>query len=216
MFSRLPDWSPALRTIRRYSTEPAMPRTPKPAPKSSTPKSEETRARILAAALRTFRQHGFEAATMRQVAAEAGVALGAAYHYFDSKDAIVMAFDQQAQSEIAPDLDGPLSGSRTLEQRLRGIIGQKIEYFAPNRSLSARFPRTSTGTCALALRQRYGAHPRSRPRLLCPRRRRLETPPAVVDPAVLAAPALALPDGRSALLGLRSLASAATDPGPFR
>jgi AcrR family transcriptional regulator len=98
-------------------------------------KSEETRKRILAAALSTFRRHGFEAATMRQVAAEAGVALGAAYYYFRSKDAIVMAFYEQAQNEMAPALDEVLSRSRTLEQRLRGIIGQKIEYFAPNRAL---------------------------------------------------------------------------------
>ena len=108
---------------------------PKSTPKSPTAKSEETRARILAAALRTFREHGFEAATMRQVAAEAGVALGAAYYYFDSKDAIVMAFYEQAQSEMAPALDVLLARSRNLEQRLRGIIGQKIEYFAPNRAL---------------------------------------------------------------------------------
>jgi AcrR family transcriptional regulator len=101
----------------------------------STPKSEETRKRILASALRVFREHGFDSATMRQVAAEAGVALGAAYYYFDSKDAIVMAFYQQAQEEMAPALDGILAKSRTLEQRLRGIIGQKIEYFAPNRAL---------------------------------------------------------------------------------
>jgi AcrR family transcriptional regulator len=100
-----------------------------------TPKSEETRKRILAAALRVFRQHGFDSATMRQVAAEASVAIGAAYYYFDSKDAIVMAFYEQAQEEMAPALDGLLAKSRTLEQRLNGIIGQKIEYFAPNRAL---------------------------------------------------------------------------------
>jgi len=100
-----------------------------------TPKSEETRKRILAAALRTFGQRGFGAATMREVAAEAGVALGAAYYYFASKDAILMAFYEQAQAEMARALDDLLTGSRTLEQRLRGIIGQKIEYFAPNRAL---------------------------------------------------------------------------------
>jgi AcrR family transcriptional regulator len=108
-----------------------MPRSPK----SPTPKSEETRQRILGAALGVFRKHGFDTATMRQAAAEAGVALGAAYYYFDSKDAIVMAFYEQAQEEMAPALDALLARSRTLEQRLRGIIGQKIEYFAPNRAL---------------------------------------------------------------------------------
>ena len=104
-------------------------------PRQVTPKSEETRARILAAALRVFRQRGFDQATMREVAIEAGVAVGAAYYYFDSKDAIVMAFYQQSQDELAPPLDIILSKSRTFEQRLRGIIQQKIEYFAPNRAL---------------------------------------------------------------------------------
>lgn len=101
----------------------------------ATPKSEATRRRILDSALRVFRQRGFDAATMREVAVEAGVAVGAAYYYFDSKDAIVMAFYEQAQDEMAPALDAILGKSRTLEQRLRGIIGQKIEYFAPNRAL---------------------------------------------------------------------------------
>jgi AcrR family transcriptional regulator len=103
--------------------------------RSPSPKSEATRQRILAAALGTFRKRGFAAATMRQVAAEAGVALGAAYYYFRSKDAIVMAFYEQSQDEMEPTLDAALAKSRTLEQRLRAIIGQKIEYFAPNRAL---------------------------------------------------------------------------------
>jgi len=100
-----------------------------------TPKSEETRERILAAALRIFRERGFDAATMREVAAAAEVAVGAAYYYFASKDAIVMAFYQQAQDEMGPALDAILKSSRTLEQRLRGIIRQKFEYFGPYRAL---------------------------------------------------------------------------------
>ncbi len=98
-------------------------------------KSEETRNRILAAALDVFRERGFHAATMREIAAAAGVAVGAAYYYFDSKDALVMAFYAQAQDEMAPALDQMLAESQTFEQRLRGIIGQKLAYFAPNRGL---------------------------------------------------------------------------------
>jgi AcrR family transcriptional regulator len=104
---------------------------------SITAKSEATRRRILEAALGVFRQRGFEAATVREIAAAAGVAVGAAYYYFDSKDALVMAFYGQAQQEMAPELERILAASRTLEQRLRGIIGQKLDYFAPNRTLVA-------------------------------------------------------------------------------
>lgn len=98
-------------------------------------KSEETRAKIFEAALRVFRERGFEKATMREIASEGGVALGAAYYYFDSKDAIVMAFYAQAQEQMKSDIDALLDKSRTLEERLRGIIAEKLEYFAPNRKL---------------------------------------------------------------------------------
>jgi AcrR family transcriptional regulator len=101
----------------------------------NTPKSEATRARILACALRVFRERGFHAATMREIAAEARVAVGAAYYYFDSKDALAMAFYEQAQAEMAPALELALDRSRTLESRLRGIVRCKFEYFAPNRVL---------------------------------------------------------------------------------
>ena len=58
------------------------------------PKSDETRARILNAALDLFRRKGFDRATMREIATEAQVAPGAAYYYFESKESIVMAFYQ--------------------------------------------------------------------------------------------------------------------------
>lgn len=101
----------------------------------TTPKSAETRARILEAALKTFRGRGFERATMREIAAAAQMATGAAYYYFDSKEAIVMAFYQRAQQELGPTFDEALAQSRTLEARVRGIITAKLDYFLPNRPL---------------------------------------------------------------------------------
>ena len=58
-------------------------------PMAQTAKAEETRNRILDAALRLFRERGFAQTTMRDVATEAGVATGAAYYYFRSKEELV-------------------------------------------------------------------------------------------------------------------------------
>jgi AcrR family transcriptional regulator len=102
-----------------------------------TSKSEETRTRILEAALATFRERGFERATMREIAAAAKVATGAAYYYFESKDAIVMAFYERSTNDMAPFIEATLDRSRTLEDRLRGIITAKFEEFGPNRALLA-------------------------------------------------------------------------------
>ncbi len=98
-------------------------------------KSEETRERILEAALLVFRRHGFAKATMRQIASEAGVAVGAAYYYFDSKDALVMAFYDRAQREMHPAIEAALDSAKTLEGRMRAVIGAKFAYFQPNRKL---------------------------------------------------------------------------------
>ncbi|MEP6963076.1 MAG: TetR family transcriptional regulator [Acidobacteriota bacterium] len=106
-----------------------------PAEAKTRVKSEQTRERILEAALELFREQSFEAATMRQIAARAGMATGAAYYYFDSKDAIVLAFYDQAQKEMAPGIEDVLETARGLEERLRGVIEVKLRYFAPSRDL---------------------------------------------------------------------------------
>ena len=100
-----------------------------------TAKSDETRARILGAAMDQFRRQGFEQTTMRDIAAAAGVATGAAYYYFDSKDAIVLAFYDQAQKEMEPLLEAALATSKDLKERLHALLEVKFEYFQPNRRL---------------------------------------------------------------------------------
>jgi TetR/AcrR family transcriptional repressor of uid operon len=63
---------------------------------------EERRANILAAAERAFVRYGFHAATMTQVADEAGMSAGNLYRYFPSKEAIVEGLclnDQVQRSE---------------------------------------------------------------------------------------------------------------------
>jgi AcrR family transcriptional regulator len=99
------------------------------------PKSEETRARIFNAALTSFRERGFEAATMRDISEDAGVALGAAYYYFPSKDAIVMDFYRRSCEEMQPKIEAALKDAAGLEKRLRELIRVKLAHFAPNRGI---------------------------------------------------------------------------------
>jgi len=102
--------------------------------------SEETRWRILTTALALFREHGFEQTTMRQIAAGSRMALGAAYYYFPSKDALVLAFYEQAQEQLRPLLAEALA-AKSLERRLSALLETKFRYFQPNRSLLAVLSR---------------------------------------------------------------------------
>jgi len=100
-----------------------------------TPKAEETGLRILDSALDLFREEGFERATMRDIADRAGVATGAAYYYYPSKDAIVMDYYQRTCTEMQPKIESALSNVRGLEERLRALIGVKLFHFGPNRGV---------------------------------------------------------------------------------
>jgi AcrR family transcriptional regulator len=101
----------------------------------ATIKAEETGLRILDAALALFRQQGFDSATMRDIAEKAGVATGAAYYYYPSKEAIVMDFYQRSCTGMQPQIEAALEQVTSLEARLRELIRVKLAYFAPNRSV---------------------------------------------------------------------------------
>jgi AcrR family transcriptional regulator len=100
---------------------------------NKTSKGEETRSRILLAALRLFRERGFDETTMRDIAGAAQVAIGAAYYYFDSKEALVMAFYGEASQTMHEQIEAALGRKIDLKARLRAVIDVKFEYFGPNR-----------------------------------------------------------------------------------
>src|SRR5271163_3823743 len=69
----------------------------------------DRRSHIVAAAERAFVRYGFHAATMLQVAEEAGMSAGNLYRYFPSKEAIVeelCARDQAERAEIFAEMTG--------------------------------------------------------------------------------------------------------------
>jgi len=106
-----------------------------------TTKAEETRERILDAALRLFRKRGFDDTTMREIAADAEVATGAAYYYFPSKESMVMAFYERTCEETREVLPAQIDRSRDLKKRLRTIIDHKFEQFAGHRALLVALSR---------------------------------------------------------------------------
>lgn len=67
--------------------------------------AEITRPRIRAAALRLFAKHGFAAVSMRQIAAEVGVQVGALYLYTPDKEALLFDLLKAHMETILADWD---------------------------------------------------------------------------------------------------------------
>jgi AcrR family transcriptional regulator len=79
---------------------------------------ERSRERILAAALEVFAEKGFEAASISDVTARAGVSRGLVSYYFSSKDQLAAELLDRWLDGIA----GILTIEGTPDERLAGII----------------------------------------------------------------------------------------------
>lgn len=98
-------------------------------------RSEAAANKILEAALASFREQGFDGATMRGIAERAGVATGAAYYYYASKDAIVMDFYQRSCDDMQEKIRVMLAGITKLDGGLVELIRVKLTHFAPDRDV---------------------------------------------------------------------------------
>lgn len=103
----------------------------------ATQRAEDTRRKIYDAAMELFREKGFEETTMRDIAAKAGVALGGAYYYFSSKDAIVLAFYAEMQQRSNAPLLEALTGKKKLRERILCVLEKRLDLLAPNRNFCA-------------------------------------------------------------------------------
>lgn len=110
-------------------------------PTKTTPKSEATQARILETALELFQEHGFEKTTMRMIAREAGLALGAAYYYFKTKDELVLHFYAETGAEARAYNQQIIAESRDFKERMTALIQFKLGQMTPFRDLVAVLAR---------------------------------------------------------------------------
>ena len=85
-------------------------------------RGETSRAAIFQAALDLFQERGYEATTMRAIAERAGVSLGSSYHYFPSKEHLVLDFYRHTHELHREVIDPLLAREKDFGARLRGTI----------------------------------------------------------------------------------------------
>lgn len=98
-----------------------------------------TRELLVATALRLFRDEGYQATTMRRIAAEAGVSLGNAYYYFAGKDELVHELYRVVQREHRALAEPRLRRGATLTENLRTVLHAGVDVMAPYRGFGGSF-----------------------------------------------------------------------------
>ncbi|MFC7217373.1 TetR family transcriptional regulator [Streptomyces polyrhachis] len=121
----------------------ARPAPAAPADAPAKSKGEETRALILETAMRLFRERGYEKTTMRAIAAEAGVSVGNAYYYFDSKAALITGFYDRMSHEHAADARRGMAGVTDFSERLELAVMSWVDCAAPYHGFAAQFFATA-------------------------------------------------------------------------
>jgi AcrR family transcriptional regulator len=110
-------------------------------PPRQTPKSEATQVRILESALALFQSQGFDKTTMRQIAEASGMALGAAYYYFKTKEELVLHFYAETGAEARAQNREIVAASRDFQQRMSALLHFKLDQMSPFRDLAAVLAR---------------------------------------------------------------------------
>ncbi len=111
--------------------------SPRGRPPGPGPRFEENRNHIYERAVDLFSRKGFEAGTMREIAAAAGISPGLTYRYFPSKEAIVLELyrrlSRDFEQTVAQIPTGPVS--RTFVQAMDSKFKGMAEYRSVLRSL---------------------------------------------------------------------------------
>ncbi|WP_022880829.1 TetR/AcrR family transcriptional regulator [Gryllotalpicola ginsengisoli] len=102
-------------------------------------KAAQTREAIRAAALRSFREEGFDATTMRRIAAESGVSLGNAYYYFPTKNHLVQELYLEVQEAHRAAAAAALADTDDLISRIRIVLRTGLAQLTPFHAFASGF-----------------------------------------------------------------------------
>jgi TetR/AcrR family transcriptional regulator, transcriptional repressor for nem operon len=105
-------------------------------------KKEQTRERILRAAARAIRKHGYEGVGVADVMKEAGLTHGGFYAHFESRDALLAAAVEQAGAESTENLNRAVAKAKPGEELMA-----LVDSYLADRHVTA--PEQGLG-CAIA------------------------------------------------------------------
>lgn len=103
---------------------------------------------LLAAARTVFAREGYHAATVRQIAQEAGVATGTFYLYFSSKEAALLGLIEEFYRLLMASIIEARAGRADILEKLAASVETVVRVFAAQRDLAK-----------IVLIQAVGAHP---------------------------------------------------------
>lgn len=108
-------------------------------PDAVATKGERTRERIRAAALLSFRDNGYDATTIRRLADELGMSVGATNYHFPSKNHLIQELYLDVQERHRAAAEPLLAGTGDLVERLRIAFSTGLDQLEPYHAHAGEF-----------------------------------------------------------------------------
>jgi AcrR family transcriptional regulator len=133
------------------------PRKRKSTPREKEPgkrekNKEETKQRILKAALELFKEKGLDGTTTKEISKKAGIAEGTLFNYFKTKEDLALYFFQNETESLIKWFRGEARLQKApLPEKLFAIIHRQLEYIEPYEGfIGAVFYRSLQPTSCLS------------------------------------------------------------------
>jgi len=102
-------------------------------------KGERTRLRIRTAALRSFRENGYDATTIRRIADELGLSVGATNYHFPSKNHLIQELYHDVQESHRAVAEPLLAEESRLVDRLGIVFATGLDQLTPYHAHAGEF-----------------------------------------------------------------------------
>jgi AcrR family transcriptional regulator len=104
--------------------------TPHPTPRKQAERRAKTRARLLAAAIESIDEIGFQRTTAAEISRRSGVTWGAVQHHFGGKDGILAAVLEESFNRFAVLLTSAIADEASIEARIDAFIDRAWSHFS--------------------------------------------------------------------------------------
>jgi AcrR family transcriptional regulator len=109
---------------------------------SRAPRQDNRRAQLLDAAARLFRERGYHATSMRDIAKAVGMLSGSIYYHFDSKEEMLLAVYEEGERRVAEAVDAAVAGETDPWQRLEAACAAHLAMLIAHRDFAQVMIRT--------------------------------------------------------------------------
>ena len=122
---------------------------------------EKTAAAVREAGIRLIWEHGFEAMSLRRLAAEVGIQPGSLYNHFETKQALLFDIVRDHMETLLAACDAALAGREAPRDRLVAFAGFHLRYHMTRRMLvyiansELRSLEPDNRATVVSLRKRY-------------------------------------------------------------